>query len=455
MVVIGLVGAHWLRFSSGLIPRGIEQDIPLALPSYWSSGYWKLTVVGAVIVFLGLLGKGICQPDDLFAPRRIRARLTGVVVACLAVFLGLSLAVRTVPSISRAFVLCAAGCIISAVYTWRALLALLLRRSALSRHLRQRLLAVGCNPDACRIRRSARGNPQGAVDFVGCVGRRPANATGDPECLDLLGPIQQFETILQQQAVDAVALVDSDLAPAEVVQVANQCERHHVELKIVPHQCLIMVSRLRPTMIAGVPLLGIEALPLNQLGNWVLKRGVDIIGALVGLLVSAPLMAAFGALVFLESPGPIIYRQLRMGRGGRLFTMYKLRSMRLDAETDGAARWAQPDDPRRLRIGAFLRKWNIDEVPQFWNVLKGDMSLVGPRPERPEFVEKFKLEIPHYNVRHSCLPGLTGWAQVNGWRGNSSLLERIRHDIWYVEHWTIWLDFQIMLQTFYRRKNAY
>jgi lipopolysaccharide/colanic/teichoic acid biosynthesis glycosyltransferase len=135
--------------------------------------------------------------------------------------------------------------------------------------------------------------------------------------------------------------------------------------------------------------------------------------------------------------------------------MYKIRSMRMNAEGDGKARWAMADDPRRLRVGTFMRRWNIDEIPQFWNVLKGDMSLVGPRPERPELIEHFKSKIPHYQARHSCRPGMTGWAQVNGLRGNTSLEERIRYDIWYLENWSVWLDFRIKVMTLFRQSNAY
>jgi exopolysaccharide biosynthesis polyprenyl glycosylphosphotransferase len=202
-------------------------------------------------------------------------------------------------------------------------------------------------------------------------------------------------------------------------------------------------------------LLGVHCLPLYGLRNRFVKRTVDIVGALVGLAISIPLMLVFGALVFLESPGPIFYRQVRQGRNGRLFYIIKLRSMRLNAEADGKPKWAQNDDSRRLRIGAFMRKWNIDEIPQFFNVLCGQMSLVGPRPERPELIARFKSKIPHYQARHMYQPGMTGWAQINGWRGNTCLEERIRHDIWYLENWSVWLDFRIMLQTFHHQKNAY
>src|SRR5690606_19419940 len=173
------------------------------------------------------------------------------------------------------------------------------------------------------------------------------------------------------------------------------------------------------------------------------------------MLLSAPLNAYCCYSIKSEDPGPIFYRQQRMGRDGRPFWIYKLRSMRLDSESAGKPGWTTANDPRRLKVGAFMRKWNIDEVPQFWNVIKGDMSLVGPRPERPELISDFKEDIPHYNARHSIKPGMTGWAQVNGFRGDTDLRERIRCDLYYIENWGLLLDLQIMLQTFWSRKNAY
>jgi exopolysaccharide biosynthesis polyprenyl glycosylphosphotransferase len=201
-------------------------------------------------------------------------------------------------------------------------------------------------------------------------------------------------------------------------------------------------------------MLGVARLPLDFAFNRLIKRLVDIAGAIVGLLLFSPAMVIFGTMVYLESPGPIIYRQRRVGRNGSIFYIYKIRSMKLDADK-GGDRWTTQDDPRRLRIGVFMRAWNIDELPQFWNVLKGDMSLVGPRPETADLTKLFKEEIPHYNARHGIKPGITGWAQVNGLRGNTDLGERIRYDLYYLENWSVWLDCQIMAQTFISRKNAY
>ena len=204
-----------------------------------------------------------------------------------------------------------------------------------------------------------------------------------------------------------------------------------------------------------MPVLGVSRLPLDLFLNGLLKRTLDVAGALVGLVLSAPLIAVFGFLVYRESPGPVFYRQTRLGRDGKHFGILKIRTMRLDAESAGGVGWSRKEDPRRLRIGSLMRSLNIDEVPQFWNVLKGEMSLVGPRPERPELIQTFKEEIPHYNARHGIKPGITGWAQVNGFRGDTDLTERIRCDLFYIENWNLLMEFQILLMTFFRRSNAY
>ncbi len=184
------------------------------------------------------------------------------------------------------------------------------------------------------------------------------------------------------------------------------------------------------------------------------KRLLDIAGSIVGLILAAPLMVVFGLLIYRESPGNIIYKQRRVGRDGNEFTIYKLRSMKLDSEVNGAG-WTVENDPRCLQVGKFIRSWNIDEVPQFWNVLKGDMSLVGPRPERPEHIERLCEEIPGWEKRLAVKPGLTGWAQVNGWRGDTDLNERVRHDTDYIKRGNLLFDLVIMARTLVNKENAY
>jgi exopolysaccharide biosynthesis polyprenyl glycosylphosphotransferase len=269
-----------------------------------------------------------------------------------------------------------------------------------------------------------------------------------------LGDYTSLPDILVRESVDIVVLVDLETAAGEIVDLSNVCERHLVQFKVIPSYFQILLSGLKLETISGVPIMGVSELPLAHMGNRCLKRTVDIVGACVGLAISAPIIAVCGILIYLESPGRIFYRQVRTGRNGRDFHIIKLRSMKLDAEK-GGAQWAKKNDDRRLRIGAFLRGWNLDEVPQFWNVLKGEMSLVGPRPERPELIVQFQNTIPHYNARLSSKPGITGWAQINGLRGDTDLTERVRFDLYYLENWSLWLDFQIMVQTFFRRDNAY
>lgn len=190
------------------------------------------------------------------------------------------------------------------------------------------------------------------------------------------------------------------------------------------------------------------------LGDSALKRALDIVGAIVGLILAAPLMLLFGLLIYRESPGSVIYSQRRVGKNGKLFTIYKLRSMKLDSEAKGAG-WTVENDPRCLKIGKLIRAWNIDEVPQFWNVLKGDMSLVGPRPERPEHIDRLREEIPGWDKRLAVKPGLTGLAQVNGWRGDTDLNERLRNDVAYIQDGNLPMDLIIMARTFINTENAY
>ena len=248
--------------------------------------------------------------------------------------------------------------------------------------------------------------------------------------------------------------VDGSLERHEMLELVETCGKEFIDFKLVPSCFQILVSTLRLESLHGMPVLGIGRMPLHHAFNNAAKRLVDILGSIFGMIVFAPVMAIFALLVYLESPGKVLYRQRRIGLNGRPFHILKIRSMKPDSEASGRVGWTVENDPRRLRVGALMRAWNIDELPQFWNVLKGDMSLVGPRPERPEFIEDFKESIPHYNVRHNIKPGVTGWAQVNGCRGDTDLGERVKFDLDYIENWNFLLDFQIMFMTFYHRKGA-
>ena len=228
-----------------------------------------------------------------------------------------------------------------------------------------------------------------------------------------------------------------------------------ITFNMVPDMFRIMTGSMDMQTVDDIPLLGVSRWPLDYFWNRTLKRLEDVVGSLLGLTLIAPLLGIAAILVKRSSPGPVFYRQKRCGENGREFTIYKLRTMHADAEKTTGPVWAVENDPRRTRLGTVLRSTNIDELPQLWNVFRGDMSLVGPRPERPHFVEKFRDDINHYMWRHVSKPGMTGWAQVNGLRGNTSIGERIKYDLYYLENWSLSFDFKILLRTFFANRNAY
>jgi len=448
-VVLGFVLAIVFRFQSILVPSYDQEGIP---PLTISNSY-KLILLASLIVIWGLLRRDLYSYRYLVHPFKAFAKFTAAMAICLFTFIGISMAFHTEPPISRRLIVGALTLNFVGIYGWRLFLGQIMRIPSLAACLRKRLVVIGSGAQMVRIQKNLGSNPD--FHFVGWIEVVQPNQHTDLEKFRL-GPLYELRRILHNNEVDVAILTESESLEREgVMAVASVCESEHVQFRMVPHFFEILVSGLRPDTVGGIQVLGVDALPLNGYRNRLVKRGVDIVGSLIGLIMSAPLIAFFGGLVYLESPGPIFYTQTRMGRNGRLFKMIKIRSMRLNAESHGRAQWAIEDDNRRLRIGAFIRKWNIDEVPQFWNVLRGHMSLVGPRPERPELIDRFKSEVSHYQVRHTCHPGMTGWAQVNGWRGNTDLEERIRYDIWYIESWNLLLDFRIMLLTFFRWNNAY
>jgi exopolysaccharide biosynthesis polyprenyl glycosylphosphotransferase len=382
-----------------------------------------------------------------------------VFVACLiwgAGFLGFSLFFKFRPPLSRGFVSLATVIAMTGLYIWRRFLYSYLRRESIAKKLRQRILVVGWTPNAQRLKKIIENNSSHPYEVVGCVPTPDGSfELPPPPGVRRFDSYKEIRRLMTTLAPDIVLVADINVPVKHWEELASLCERELVQFKVVPSYFSILVSALYLETDSGIPILGVSRLPLDRMFNRLVKRLVDIVGAVIGMLLSAPIIAIFGAFVYLESPGPIFYRQRRLGRNGKTFEMLKIRSMLLDAEKDGKIGWSTKDDPRRLRIGGFMRKWNIDEAPQFWNVLKGEMSLVGPRPERPELIRDFKHEIPHYNARHTVKPGITGWAQVNGFRGDTDLTERVSHDLYYVEHWNLLFDLQTMFLTFCKNRNAH
>ena len=248
------------------------------------------------------------------------------------------------------------------------------------------------------------------------------------------------------EAVCAIAPEDYRRMP----EIIAACEKAGTKLSIIPFYAKYMPSNPQFDELEGIPLLNFRRIPLDNWANAFCKRAMDIAGALALIIVSSPVMLLCAIGVKLSSPGPLIFKQERIGRDKKPFYMYKFRSMRVNSTQDTG--WSTDHDARKTKFGAFMRKCSLDELPQFFNVLKGDMSLVGPRPEIPYYVEQFKEEVPLYMVKHQVRPGITGWAQVNGLRGDTSIKARVEHDVYYIEHWSLLFDIEILLTTVFRGK---
>ncbi|HEV7428641.1 MAG TPA: undecaprenyl-phosphate glucose phosphotransferase [Thermoanaerobaculia bacterium] len=282
---------------------------------------------------------------------------------------------------------------------------------------------------------------------------------GDEAKLDLpcLGTIDQAEQVIAEQNIDHVFVALPHASSQAMMALLDRLVRSVVSIHVVPDLLQFMVLRSRVEDLDGLPTINLSETPLEGWSRF-LKRGFDLIVATVALIVFSPVMLIVAIAIKFGDRGPIFYRQERMGLDGKPFDIFKFRSMRVGAEQETGAKWAEKNDPRRTRVGRFIRETSLDELPQLFNVLLGDMSVVGPRPERPQFVEQFRAEFPHYMLRHKVRAGITGWAQVHGWRGNTSIRMRIEHDLYYIENWSLMLDLKILFMTLIhglKHENAY
>ena len=264
----------------------------------------------------------------------------------------------------------------------------------------------------------------------------------------VLGSTDELEKILENNRLDEIALTLALREYYKLKRIVAICEKSGVHTKFVPDYNDIIPTRPYTEDLLGLPVVNIRHVPLTNSFNMICKRAMDIVGAIVAIIIFSPVMLVTAVLVKTTSKGPLIYKQERVGLHNQTFQMYKFRSMEVQSAKSERRAWTVRDDPRVTKVGRFIRKTSIDELPQLFNILKGDMSLVGPRPERPFFVEKFREEIPRYMVKHQVRPGLTGWAQINGYRGDTSIKKRIEYDLYYIENWTIGLDIKILFLTF-------
>src|SRR5581483_5898160 len=440
--------AYFLRFYTPFIP--VSKGVPSFDP------YQALMPM--VLIVWG----GVFKAFNLYRPRRISSHFSEILditKACsfaTLIMISLSFFLRQFDYSRLFFILFWALSIISMTlsrWIFREFLRFFRRQGYNQRFA----VIVGAGTLGQELAVKLKRQAELGIYVKGYLTRRPGKVKQAFRGLEVLGTYDDLPTILSTNPVDYVfiALPNEEYQAQERVLRYLQTQTVNVHLVSDIYQFVTLQGQAE--LFDGLPLITIQATPLIG-WNMILKRMADVIFAFLILIVASPFMLIITLLVYITSPGPVFYRQKRIGFDGHVFEMLKFRTMRLDAESETGAVWAVAQDPRRTWLGTLLRKTSLDELPQFWNVLKGDMSIVGPRPERPEFVEKYKETVPKYMLRHKIKAGITGLAQVKGWRGNTSIEERIKCDLDYIQNWSLSLDFKIMWQTLWKgfiNKNAY
>ena len=427
-VFLAMLVSYWLRFN---LFHGIK-----GLPFNY---YVWLGVVAAALTLVVFAVAGLYESF-----RTVRFHVEAGRVAVLELLVALiimaAMFVLRLGETSRWSVVFFYGTATLLLISKRACIRLLLRRYRAMGYNQKRVLLVGHGESAeAYVKRVANDRNLG-YQVLGYVADNSRWGK-----LPYCGTYGQLEEIFQREKPDEVVVALPTEEGRWMKNIINACEKDGTKLSVVPSYAKYMPANPQVDSINGLPLINLRRIPLDNLGNAFLKRAADIICSLVLIILTSPLMLIAAIGVKLSSPGPIIFRQERVGKGKKNFYMYKFRSMRVNSSENTG--WSKNVDDRKTWFGSLIRKCSVDELPQFFNVLKGDMSLIGPRPELPFFVEQFKEEIPRYMVKHQVRPGITGWAQVNGLRGDTSIKKRIEYDLYYIENWTPAFDLRILIMT--------
>lgn len=447
ITILSYVLAYWMIFAVG------DRQ-----PAYSEEFYFfhLLGVVPACLILYWM--------NKLYTPKRVQGRrrefgnlLQANLLALLLFMAYLYLGKDSLIHFSRPLVLLFFGINIVLDYLFRMGVRYFLYRIRKNGYNQKNILLIGYSRAALAYIDRVKDNPIWGYNIRGILDDHAERGT-EYKGVKVLGATSHLDAILEISHLDEIAITLGLQEYDKLEQIVVLCEKSGVHTKFIPDYSKIIPTRPYTEDLMGLPVIHIRYVPLSDSFNAALKRTIDIFGAVVALIIFSPIMIFTAIGVKLSSPGPVLFQQERIGLHNRPFTMYKFRSMATQKEEDEEKGWTKKGDPRVTRFGRFIRRTSIDELPQMWNVLIGNMSLVGPRPERPQFVEKFKEEIPRYMVKHQVRPGITGWAQVNGYRGDTSIAKRIECDLYYIENWTVGMDFKIIFLTFFKgfvNKNAY
>jgi exopolysaccharide biosynthesis polyprenyl glycosylphosphotransferase len=472
-VILAFLSAYYVRFSGHFIPYTHKPSFTI----------YFLTSVFSVPIFLILFRYfRLYFNPSLTRWEAVRRSIYAVTIGFI-LFLALTFFYRQEHFFySRVFIFICWFLILFYFNLLRQITNKVERRYIKAKGLEKRVVILGVNKIARRLIRWLKAARYSGYRVVGVYSMGELPKESHIENCEVLGSLKNFKQDIERLKVDEVILSEPHFSREETVSLMLLCESRMINFRLVADIYGMVTSSLALEQLNNVPILGLRQLPLDDLWCRIIKRAFDIAGSFAGLLVMSPLFLILPFLIKSEDKGPIFYAQERVGRGGKVFKLLKFRTMKTDAETRTGPVWATADDERKTRIGSFLRKTNLDEIPQLWNVFKGEMSLVGPRPERPFFVEQFKNEVPRYMARHRIKPGITGWAQVHGYRGDAViqhtdekktklgipdytpyqykeelqfLAERIQLDLYYIENWSLLFDIEILFRTFFAYQNAF
>lgn len=451
MLCVGIAfgAAWWIKFVSGYL----DGDSALSFNTYvmWGSVY------GAVILIVGTMSSLYSfHRKKRFADELVRILQThGIALFGLLGSLFLFKQVH----ISREFLSIFISIAVMITTIYRYVVKIGLRKARQKGYNKQYVLILGAGTLGKTFFHNLQYYPEMGYEVIGFLDDRVTWDSLDiKKYKPIMGKLNNLNEILNEKLIDEVIIALPLDAHHKFPDIINTCEKAGVRTLIIPDFFDYLPSRPYFDNFAGMPMINVRDIPLDVMRNRVFKRGFDIIFALIAIIITSPVLLFIAIGIKLTSPGPILFKQERVGLNRRNFYMYKFRSMKVSSDQVADTQWTTANDPRKTKFGSFLRKTSLDELPQFFNVLFGHMSVVGPRPERPYFVEQFKEEIPKYMVKHHVRPGITGWAQSNGLRGDTSIEERIRHDIFYIENWSLLFDIKIIWKTIWNgfvNKNAY
>ena len=453
VVIVSYAVAWWLKFASGIVDKEI---------GYLSFEFYMRALILIVPLYILLY-----YAFKLYTPKRVQGRrlelsnivlanTVGLLILLAGFFIALSY-VEELKNFSRSMFFYFFVINIFLEEIERLMVRAFLRSIRKNGYNQKHILLVGYSKAAEQYIDRIKQNPQWGYQIRGILDDNIARGTTD-RGVKVIGSIGNLSYILPENKLDEIAITLGLEEYKKLEKIVAECEKSGVHTKFIPDYGNIIPTRPYTEDLQGLPVINIRYVPLSDTFNALIKRLSDIVGSLICIVIFSPVMLISAILVKTTSKGPLIFKQERVGLHNIPFQMYKFRTMYVQTEEEEKKGWTQKDDPRVTRVGRFLRKTSLDEFPQLFNVLRGDMSLVGPRPERPQYVEKFREEIPRYMIKHQVRPGMTGWAQVNGYRGDTSIRKRIEHDLYYIENWTFGLDIKILFLTVFKgfiNKNAY